>query len=823
MRVVGQEKKRVDARGKVTGEAKYTADLEPRDILHAKVVHATIANGVVKRFDLSEAQKVPGVVKIVTCFDAPPYRFPTAGHPWSVEAAHQDICDRQLLNTRVRLYGDDIAAVVAVDEVAAARAARLIQVEYEAYPPITTVAEALKPDALPLHPEVRKDNVIVKSHMTMGGKDFTFDAAYEKAVQEYGKDNLVLLEQEYDNPRISHCHIELPISFAYVEPNGKITIVSSTQIPHIVRNSVAMSMGIPVGKVRVIKPYIGGGFGNKQDVLYEPLNAWLSVLCGGRAVRLEISREETISGTRTRHALLGKCKALCTKDGKLLARKLEAYANNGGYASHGHAICANCGNVFKDLYHDRMGAEVDCWTVYTSSPTAGAMRGYGIPQSIWITECLTDDIARKIGQDPYQFRLDNCMKEGFVDPGNGITFHSYGLKKCMEAGEAYLHFREKFKKYQNQTGPVRRGVGMAIFCYKTGVYPISLETASCRMVLNQDGSMQLCMGATEIGQGADTVFSQMAAEVTGIRYTDIYAVSTQDTDETPFDTGAYASRQTYVSGMAVKKCGQILKDKILDYAAYMLNTADGAGAKTVYAEEIKQARAQLLAALSLSDEDTISKEQLDLFESQVVIRREKSASEDAKQQDVPKEEDVLLKLSSVADTAFYSLDHSTHLTAECTNQCKLNTFASGCCFAEIEVDMPLGKVTVKDVINVHDSGQLINPKLAEAQVHGGMSMSLGFGLSEELLVDEKTGKPLNNNLLDYKIPTAMDTPDLHVKFIQLNDPTGPFGNKALGEPPAIPVAPAIRNAILNATGVAFDVAPMTPQRLIEGFQAAELI
>ena len=202
MKVVGQEITRVDAFGKVTGEAKYTADLEPRDILHGKVVHSTIANGLVKSFDLDEALKVPGVVKIVTCFDVPDIQFPTAGHPWSVELKHQDICDRKLLNQRVRLYGDDIAAVVAENEVAAAQAARLIKVEYEEYEPIVTVEAALKPEATPLHPDLRKDNVVVHSHMTMGSSDFTFEEGRKKAIEEYGEENLVEIDETYDTPRI---------------------------------------------------------------------------------------------------------------------------------------------------------------------------------------------------------------------------------------------------------------------------------------------------------------------------------------------------------------------------------------------------------------------------------------------------------------------------------------------------------------------------------------------------------------------------------------------------------------------------------------------
>ena len=808
MNIVGREMDRVDAYAKVTGEAKFTADLEPKEILHAKVVHSTIANGWVKSIDTSEAEQVPGVVKIVTCLTVPDLPFPTAGHPWSVEARHQDICDRKLLNRRVRYYGDDIAAVVAEDEVAAARAARLIKVEYEEYPPIVSVEAAMQPDATPLHPEVRKDNVIAHSHMVMGEDDFTYEAAVKEAEEKYGRENLIELSEDYDTPRISQSHIELVVSWAYEEPDGKICVTSSTQIPHIVRNSVAMALGLPVGRVRIIKPYIGGGFGNKQDVLYEPLNAYLSLQCGGRAVRLEASREEVIVSTRTRHKIEGRCRALMTKDGTFLARKLEAYANNGAYASHGHAICANCGTVFKDLYRDRLGTEVDCWTVYTTGPVGGAMRAYGIPQSDWFAECLTDDLAAQIGMDPLQLRLANCIEAGFRDPGTGISFYTYGLKDCIEKGRQYIHWDDKWDAYRHQTGSRRKGIGMAIFIYKTGVYPISLETASARLVLNQDGSAQLFLGATEIGQGADTVFTQMAAETTGISPDKIYIESTQDTDTSPFDTGAYASRQTYVTGKAVKKCAEEFRGKLLDYAAYMLNHADTDLARTVYGDQVKAARAKAEQALALDPAAQVTAAQLAIADNAVVL-----AGSGEK----------LFELAVVGDVSFYSLDRSQHITAEVTNHCKENSFASGVTFAEIEVDIPLGLVEVKNIINVHDSGVLINPKTAESQVHGGMAQSLGFGLSEEMLVDEKTGRTLNDNLLDFKIPTAMDLPHLEAQFVELDDPTGPYGNKALGEPPAISPAPAVRNAILNATGVHMNVAPMTSQRLVEAFDRAGLI
>ena len=733
---IGKNMTRVDAFDKVTGSARYTADLEPQGLLVAKVIR--IANGVVKSFDLEEARKVPGVVKIVTCFDVPDIQFPTPGHPWSVETAHQDIADRKLLNTRVRVYGDDIAAVIAEDDIVAARAARLVKVEYEEYAPLLTVEDAMAEGASRLHDE-KPGNVIAHSSFVVG------EGTYGEAVKEEG---LVEIEKDYRTQSVQHCHIETPISFAYME-KGRIIVTTSTQIPHIVRRVISQALGLPMGRIRVIKPYIGGGFGNKQDVLYEPLNAFLTTQVGGRGVRMEISREETLGCTRVRHAIEFKVKAAARKDGTLVARKLEAYSNQGGYASHAHAIVANSSNEFKQIYKDEKVLESDAWTVYTNLATGGAMRGYGIPQAAFAAECMADDLALALHMDPLEFRKKNCMRPGYVDPHTHVKCNTYGLAECMEKGREFIRWDEKRREYENQTGPVRKGIGMAIFCYKTGVYPISLETASCRMILNQDGSMQLQMGATEIGQGADTVFTQMAAEVTGITEDKVNVLSTQDTDVSPFDTGAYASRQTYVSGMAVKKTGAIFKEKILDYAAYMLE----------------------------KPQDT-----LDVRDNHIVDKETGTQ---------------LLPMEELATTAFYSLDRSVHITAE-------------------------AKVKVTNIVNVHDSGKLINPKLAAAQVHGGMSMGLGYGLSEELLFDAK-GRPLNDNLLDYKLPTAMDTPDLNALFVELDDPTGPFGNKALGEPPAIPVAPAVRNAVLNATGVAVDSLPMDPQKMVKHFKEAGLI
>ena len=287
---VGKSIVRVDAFDKATGRAKYTDDLCDRSALVAKIVHSTVGNGLVTAVDTSEAEKIPGVVKVLTCFDVPDNPFPTAGHPWSTDPHHQDVADRLLLNRRVRYYGDDVAVVVAENEVAAVQAARAVKVSYEEYPVLLDVFDAMKEDATQLH-EGFPGNILAHTGFRNGD--------YEKAIQEPG---LIKVEGWYDTPTVQHCHIENHICFAYMEA-GRVIVTASTQIPHIIRRIVGQALGIPWGKVRIIKPYIGGGFGNKQDALYEPLCAWLTTQVGGRLVKLDCAREETFVSNRVRHAI----------------------------------------------------------------------------------------------------------------------------------------------------------------------------------------------------------------------------------------------------------------------------------------------------------------------------------------------------------------------------------------------------------------------------------------------------------------------------------------------------------------------------------------
>lgn len=758
---VGKKIKRVDAFDKVTGRAKFTEDLVPKDAYTAKIYHSTIAHGKVLSIDIKEAMEVPGVVKIVTCFDVPNIQFPTAGHPWSTEKDHQDVADRLLLNEHVRYYGDDVAVVIARDEVACKQALKKIVVEYEEYPANFDALDSIKDVKVPIHEE-SPDNIL--KHTTNNRGDF------EEAIKEEG---LIKVVGDYETPIISHAHLENPDVYAY-EKSGKIVVVASTQIPHIIRRVVGQALGLGWGKIRVIKPYIGGGFGNKQDALYEPLCAFLTTQVGGHPVKLLPSREETFVSTRTRHAMKIHIESYVRKNGDYVARRVETYSNGGAYASHGHSIAAKGLNCFHQLYPCE-NIKGDAYSIYTNLPTGGAMRGYGIPQAMFAYEAHHDDVAKALGMDPLELKLRNVMPKGYVDPFSHNENYYDSFRECLEKGAEAIDYYSKKEKYKNQTGNIRYGIGCAVYWYNTGVFPISLESSSCRMIVNEDGSVQIQLPETEIGQGADTAFTQMAADSLGMRIEDIHIISTQDTDVSPFGLGAYASRQTYMASFSITKTSKELKEKILDQA-YL--------------------------------QTRITPNNLDIVDSTIVRKT-----------DVRK----LLTMEELATESLYTLKtENQHITAETTHTIRTNAFSFGASFAEVKVDIDLAKVEVVKLINVHDAGNIINPQLAEAQAHGGMSMAVGYALTEEMKYNDK-GRILNNNLLDYKLGTIADTPEFEVYFIENPEPTSPYHTKSLGEPPTCSPAPAIRNAVLNATGISVNKIPMTPHVLFPLFKENGLI
>ncbi len=762
MSKVGKSEIRVDAFDKAAGRTKYYEDRIPADALYVRIRHAEIAHGFVRSVDTSAAEAIPGVVRVLTCFDVPDIAFPTAGHPWSMDPGHQDTADRHLLNRHVRYWGDDVAVVIAENEVAAVQGVRALKVEYEELPFVLDVQKAMEDGAPQLH-EAFPGNILRHTDLKKGD--------YQSAIKEPG---LIKVEGWYDTPTVQHCHIENHGCFAWQE-GDRLVVVSSTQIPHIIRRVVGQALGRPWGDIEIIKPYIGGGFGNKQDALYEPLCAWCSTQVGGRCVRVDCSREETFVSNRVRHAIRFHIVTWLRSDGVIAARKVECFSNQGAYASHGHSIVAKAMGSFPQHYPcDHM--ECDAYTVYTNRPAAGAMRGYGMPQASFADESNIEECARTLGMDSYEFRRKNIMPKGFHDAFSGNTNYYDSFRECMAKGAAYIDYERKKKEYAGDKGDIRRGIGMATFWYNTGVYPISLETSSNRMLLNLDGTVTFQCGETEIGQGADTAYAQMVAEAVGLRsYRDVHVKSCQDTDITPVGLGAYASRQTYMAGFSIRQTADLLRERILQYATILTR--------------------QAVSNMDIADGN--------------IIRKNDGL--------------VLMPLSELAMTAQYNPSNSAHITAESTFTIRNNAYSFGCTFAEVEVDIPMCRARVLNIVNVHDCGKLINPALAQAQVHGGMSMAIGFGLSEQLLFDEKTGKPLNGNLLDYKLSTFMDHPHLEAQFVENPEPTSPFGTKALGEPPTCSGAPAIRNAILDATGVAINHTPINPHTLFAEFTRAGLI
>ncbi len=754
---VGKSVNRIDAVAKVTGRAEYTEDLYKPDMLVARYFRSSISHGRVKNITVEKAKNLKGVEAVFTFEDVPGNKFATAGHPFSLDPDHQDVADRLLLTRDIRFMGDEIAIVVAQDEIIANNALKQIEVSYDEYKPLILTKDILKKDARQIHEG--SSNIVGEHHYSTGDD---VDEALEKA------DDVV--EGTFETVMVQHCHIENHIACAYMDDIDRIVIVSSTQIPHIARRIVGEVLNIPLSRVRVIKPFIGGGFGNKQDVIFEPMAAFLTLKLDGRAVQINLSREECMIGTRNRHPFHIKVKTGVMKDGTMVARKMDAISITGGYASHGHAIAAAGGSKQSSLY-PRVPADFHARTLYANIPAAGAMRAYGSPQIIYALECATEDAARKIGMDPVEFRLKNIARQGDINLLSGKEILSCGLADCLLKGKEFMEWDQKKREYENQkTGTVRRGIGVACFSYASGTYPVCVEIAGARISLNQDGTVHVMVGATEIGQGSDTIVAQMTAETLGFPYEHINVVQAQDTDVTPFDTGAYASRQAYVVSNAIFKAATELKKKILDHAGLMTG---------------KKAR------------------DLNIINGKIVDEHTK---------------EFVLDVKPLAIDSFYHKERGCQLTADVSHKTTTNAPVFGCTFVDITVDIPLCKIKINKIINVHDSGVIINPVQAAGQVHGGVFMGIGAALSEELMIDPATGYIYNNNLLDYKFPTFVDLPKIHHDFVETFEPTSGYGHKSLGEPPAISPPPAIRNALLDATGVSINSLPLSPHRLFASFK-----
>ncbi len=763
MRVVGQRVPRVDATKLALGKPAYTDDFTPPGVLHAKILHSPHAHARIKRIDASKACALPGVRAVLTHQDIKPVRFTTAGQSHPLPSP----LDTLVLDAKVRFVGDRVAAVAADTPEIAEHALSLIEVEYEVLPAVIEIEDALKPGAPIIHDEpdcsgfegvfIPQRNIA--AHLEAEAGDLA--AAYASAYRVF--------EAEYRVPQVQHVSLEPHVCLTWLDEDDRLVIRSATQVPFHVRRILATVLGLPEKRIRVIKPRIGGGFGGKQEIVLEDICAHLT-LATGRPVRMEYSRQEEFIAARSRHPQILRFKTGIRRDGTITAMTLSLLATTGAYGSHSLTVQGNTGSKALALYRcPNLRFEMD--VVYTNRPPAGAMRGYGAPQGLFALEVHMDEIAAELGLDPIEFRRRNWAQVGDVfalaealgegRKGFPNPLRSTGLAECVERGAQMIGWeRRSDPEWHIIPGKphIRRGMGMAALIHGSGIPGIDMGGAYLKM--NDDGSFNLMFGATDLGTGADTVLTQIAAEVLGCRVEDIQ-VYAADTDLTPFDKGAYASSTTFVSGGAVKKTAEKVAAMIKDVAGRMLECDP--------------------AALRLADGRVIAPDG-----ESVTLR------------------DVALESLHVRD------QHQIQAAESHMSLMYAPPFAAQ--FAEVEVDTQTGQVRVNKLVFGIDCGQPINPSGVEGQMDGGLAMALGYGLCEEMLFDE-TGRLLNGNLHDYHIFRADEMPAIERFIVPTRDPSGPFGAKAAAEIPVDGVAPAVVNAVYDATGVRLRQIPATPERV----------
>ena len=753
--IVGKSVPRIDSLLKVTGRAKFTADLKLSNMLYAKIVRSSLSHAKIVKIDASEAEKLPGVVNVITHKDVPKKKF--CAYWRETKDIGRLRADEYVLQDIARFVGDRIAAVAAVDEETAENALELIKVEYEPLPAVFDPEEAIKPSAPEIHEGVER-NIVAHISMSRGNIDEGFNQA------DY------IFEDTYKLPIQNPCPMEPHACLAHFDPfTEKLTVWSTTQGVFNLRWSLSYIFDLPINKVRVIQPYIGGGFGGKNPVLDEPVAALLSMKTG-RPVMLAYSKYEDLACARRRHAVVIKLKVGVKKDGAVIAKQMTAILDKGAYCDAGPKVANTLGHRWLMLY-PAPHMKYDGYVVYTNKSPATSMRGFGTPQQTFAWESMLDEIAEKLGIDPLEFRLKNLVRKGDIDPYSGQIIESCGIQECIRRGAESIGWNRR-RELPVQTGTKRRGIGMACGTHNTGVWPYVFETAGATVILNEDGTVNLITGIVEIGQGSNTVFAQICAETLGVSLEDVNVVENPDTNLAPYDVGTHSSRCTHIGGNAVKAAAEDAKQQILEVAAKILNA---------------------------------NRDELEIENGKIFVKSNRERATTVR--------DVALKAihgedpHQIIGKATY---HPSSMAPPFLAQ-----------FAEVEVDIETGQVKVLRVVAAHDVGKAINPMLVEGQVEGGIAMGLGYALHEELMLNERTGQYLNTTLTDYKILHFSDMPEAKVIIVESNEPTGPYGAKGVGEPAMVGIAPAVANAIYNAVGIRIRELPITPDKVLKALRNKE--
>jgi putative selenate reductase molybdopterin-binding subunit len=789
---VGKPEPKVDAIKLVQGKPAFAADIEKRGMLVAKVLHSPHAHARIQRIDASRARELDGVAAVLTHHDIPRVVFSTAGQSDPIPGP----LDSFSLDNKVRFVGDRVAFVAAETEEIAEKALELIEVDYELLPVLLDPTQAMQPDAPRLHDQPEyvnfgesdpSKNLAAQIHIDIGDVERGFAEADH------------IFEAEYAVPKVQQAHIEPHVAVTYWDEDDRLVIRTSTQVPFHVRRILAPVLGLSLKRIHVIKPRIGGGFGGKQEILMEDVPAHLTIATG-RPVIYEYTREEEFIAARSRHPMRIRMKTGVKSDGTLTANAMYATSDTGANGAHALTVTGNTGHKAMALYvgdgpyrqspNIRFYADI----VYTNTPPAGAFRGYGVPQGFWPIERHMEMIARKLDLDPLEFRLKNALRAGELHPFSTAwsegreprpeTIETCGLEECVRQGRAAIGWDQKYANpawrqvLDDQGHPhpyLRRGVGVALVMQGTAIPYLDMGGASIKM--NDDGSFNLLVGATDLGTGSDTVLAQMAAEVLGVPLEDILVYSS-DTDFTPFDKGAYASSTTYISGTAVVRAAEQAAARIRERAADMLNAAGDIHGRTG-----------------------------ELTGSDIRLSGRKASAPDGRS----------VTLSEVGHNALHHENQEQIMgIGSYVSPVSPPPFAAQ--FAEVTVDTQTGQVVVDKLVMAVDSGVIINPVTASGQIEGGMTQALGYAVCEEMVYDE-LGRARERDLRDYHIYLANEMPELQTIFVETFEPSHPFGVKAAAEIPMDGVAPAVGNAILDASGAEIYNNPTTPEKVWRALQA----
>ncbi len=758
--VIGKSKARLDGAYKATAQVRYLDDLVLPGMLWGKVLRSEYAHAKILRIDVSKAERLKGVAAVVTGADVPLVR------------SGRHLKDRTMFAaSKVRYAGDALAAVAAVDLETAERALSLIDVEYEELPLVLDPIQAMDPDA----PLVHEDIVAYAGYKPGAPREGYSNNIATFTLIERGDVNKGFAEADYvfEDTYRTHRQANSPLetqgaiaSFDVI--SGKVTIWTTTAAPFRVRSGVCEFLGLPTSKVKIIPSCVGGSFGGKLEAEVEPFCALLAKKVG-KPVKIVYMRGEQLRVCTSRHPSVVTLKTGVKKDGTLVAREVRVVFNAGSRANVASLVTAYASSLSAGPYKIP-NVKITGYAVYTNDIPGGAFRGFGDPQVCFAYESQMDDIAARLGIDPVDFRLKNAVEEGELMP-HGQEMRSVTLKECLSEAVAKSDWREK-RAQKRTVEKTKRGVGLAC---SDGLYGGFASGAIIKV--NEDGSVMLSVGATDVGQGSDTALVQIAAEELGVRYEDIQVVLS-DTDASPFDIGSFASRVTYHAGNAVKSAASDARRQLFDVAAELLEA---------------------------KPEDLLARE------GKVFVK----GSPD-KMVPIPVVARVacFVKERSIIGVGSHGCDAYAgpwNVQGIAYGALATNSFAAQ--VAEVEVDTETGHVKLLKMTAALDCGKAINPGIVEGQIEGGVAIGIGYGLFEELQTPD--GRVANGEFKDYLIPTALDIPDIEPIIVEKPQHDGPFGAKGVGDAPPVGVAAAISNAIFDATGVRIKELPITPEKVLK--------